>query len=488
MIAYPDNFNRQFLVARADDLPTIPDAIVHRLNAVAVAIIADLPIVRVVARDGSVIGCFLGHPVNHRQGCVVRGELRVDQDVPAGAEIDDFVEKIVYDHSGSFIFILDLPGARRVYLDADGSLSAVFDPTRNVCAATTGLLVNEAEYRARFRQDLYDFLAVSLDGWFPAGLTAHEGISRLMCNHYLDLEAGGQHRHWPLAQIGTTSDPDAACRRIAQLTADTIKALLNSGRITTTLTAGNETRLILAACKAFKDDLNFYTVNSIETRLDAVRAQELASRFGLKHRLLQVRFATAEQSAQWHARAGHCIGGPNMRSFPTVAPLSEFDYVTGGLGGEIGRAFFWRPTDTETTPLSAHEIVVRFGMPVHDAVVAAVEEWLRHVPPCDSYFKLDLAYLELRMSCWAFAQSYATPNNCAIHPLISRESFTAMLSLPPEWRRANRMILRGIELAWPEVLDLPINRYGDYRDMTRQVFRALRNPRLVVKKLRKRFG
>jgi hypothetical protein len=127
-------------------------------------------------------------------------------------------------------------------------------------------------------------------------------------------------------------------------------------------------------------------------------------------------------------------------------------------------------------------------MPIHDEVAAAVEAWMKTVPEVDGYLTLDLAYLELRMSCWAFAQAYATPDNCAIHPLISRESFTAMLSLPPEWRRSNRMITRGIEIAWPELLSLPINRYGDYRDMLRPLGRAFRNPQLVVKKLRKRFG
>lgn len=50
------------------------------------------------------------------------------------------------------------------------------------------------------------------------------------------------------------------------------------------------------------------------------------------------------------------------------------------------------------------------------------------------------------------------------------------------------MILRCIELAWPELLALPINKYGDYRDLGRPLARVMRNPRLIVRKLRKKFG
>ena len=75
-----------------------------------------------------------------------------------------------------------------------------------------------------------------------------------------------------------------------------------------------------------------------------------------------------------------------------------------------------------------------------------------------------------------------------IQPLIARESFVAMLSLPPEWRRSNRMVTRCIELSWPELLSQPFNAYGDYRDRVRLVERAMRNPRLILRKLKKRFG
>jgi hypothetical protein len=63
-----------------------------------------------------------------------------------------------------------------------------------------------------------------------------------------------------------------------------------------------------------------------------------------------------------------------------------------------------------------------------------------------------------------------------------------MLALPPEWRRSNKLIRSAVVQNWPELLDLPINRYGDVRDMLRLAGRAVRKPHLIVKKARKLFA
>lgn len=489
MIAYPRTFPGQFIIGRDGTIPTAHIATQHRLNDLAIGLVDDLPVTRVEDAAGRLIGALLGHPVDYRAGVVRRDVLKLAEPHPGSAGLEDYLERHIYGLGGSFVFVLDDGEARRVYLDACGSLSAVFDPSRGLCAATAGLLLSESEYRERFRTKLYEHLRVIDDGWFPAGLTAHEGISRLICNHYLDCDTGTQHRHWPRTAITPAENPDAACATINGVVLDTMKALQAAGSVATTLTAGNETRLVLGACREIKDSLELYTLTGLDDlRLDSVRAAELVRRFGLNHKFLQLRFADSDGSEQWHARCGHCIGGSNMRTFPTIEALRHYDYFTGGLGGEIGRAFFWRPTDTDRTEIDAPGICARFGMPVHEEVVDAVAQWLTTVPDVDSYLKLDLAYLELRMSCWGFALSYATSDVFQIHPLISRESFVAMMSLPPEWRRTNRMITRCIELSWPELLALPINRYGDLRDLGRPLMRAVRNPRLVLRKLRKRFG
>ena len=68
------------------------------------------------------------------------------------------------------------------------------------------------------------------------------------------------------------------------------------------------------------------------------------------------------------------------------------------------------------------------------------------------------------MAPWAFANAYGTPEVHHIHPLISRPVFETMVGLPLDWRREGRLTASIIRQCWPELLDVRINRYGDYRD------------------------
>ena len=113
-----------------------------------------------------------------------------------------------------------------------------------------------------------------------------------------------------------------------------MKTLQTAGPVATTLTAGSETRLVLGACKAFKDSLRLFTLAGVhEARLDALRATELARAFELRHARLPIRFADADGTAQWCARSSHCIGGPNSRTYPSVEPMAEYAFFMGGVGG-----------------------------------------------------------------------------------------------------------------------------------------------------------
>ena len=334
----------------------------------------------------------------------------------------------------------------------------VFDPASRVAAATTGLLLDDDGYRRRFERTRHEHLNILRDGWFPAGLTDHQGIVRQLVNHRLDLATMRQQRHWPGAQIATTDDPAGAVAETCRTSRAVIDAMRAKGDAVFGLTAGNETRVLLAICRDIAPEITFTTVDALETQLDITRATEIAGRFGLQHRRLPVRMATEAHARTWHARTGHTVGRPNMWRHRTVAPLGEARAFIAGLGGEIGRAFFWRASDTVETEIGPETIVARFGMPPHACVSEAVARWHPSVAPFDAFLRLDLAYLELRVGCWGFASAYANPAVFNMNPMISRCAFQAMLSLPPDWRRENRMITEAIAQHSPELLDLPINR------------------------------
>ncbi len=490
--APPQGFEGQFLLSADPGHLTSAahrGATVTKLNSLYVACFTRLKQREVFNADDQMIGVLFGEPLDLKHGGVMEDSVTL---ISETHDVDTFVEQQIHGLAGRFVFVLDHEDRQRVYLDAGGSVPVVYDSETGLAASSTGLLLDAQAYEHRFASELYERLHIRRDGWFPAGLTAHRGIRRLLANHYLDLRGMSTTRHWPRAAITRTPEPDAACRQIVASTRSVIDACLEAGPVAMSLTAGHDSRLLLAVARDVIKDIKTFTIvdhRNSRTRLDCQRAQELAERFDLRHRCLPAVIASPEQAEEWHARAGHCVGGSNMHIHPTISSLSSLAFYLGGLGGEIGRGSFWRPSDTATTVIDAATLTGRFGMPAHDEVVRAVDGWLSGVPDrIDTFLLLDLADIELKLGPWAFAQPPGTSPIRHVDPLVSRVNFTAMLSLPPEWRSTNRMLLRSMELHWPELLELPINRFGDWRDPAILVERAVRQPHLVAKRLRKRFA
>jgi hypothetical protein len=477
----PSDFQGQFIVSLGEG-PRREGAARHLLGTLCVDVFERLATVVVEDAAGRTIGLFLGTVIDTEAQEIVTATLRLGVSLDDIRDIDSLVEDHIYRFAGSFVFVLDAGNARRIYLDANGSKSLVYDPKTSLAAATTPLLLEPSDYSQRFDADLYRGLNVEQNGWFAAGMTAHAGIHRLMCNHYLDMDTMQAVRHWPVGKIAEATDCDQAVATIIGEVRRTIRAICRTGRATMALTAGNETRLMLGCCRSFASEIGFTTVDAPGAELDVARAGELARKFGLKHRLLPYVEADAAAVSAWRMRVGHCVTGANMTMHPSVEPLNGRIFV-GGLGGEICRGFLWLDSG-QGTAISASGIVSRLKLPQHPRLLQEVEQWLKPLAHYDSLYLLDLAYMELRMSCWAFAQSYAAPLQVEVNPLISRKIYSAMLSLPPSVRRNNGIILRGIQQTWPELLSLPINRYGDWRDRVKMAREAVGDPRRAIRKIR----
>ncbi|WP_299640431.1 hypothetical protein [Devosia sp.] len=452
----------------------------HSLTSVGIDTYGDVPVTSVIDRTGQTIGLLVGTVIDI-DGGVLSGGVQFDG-FATFADINEVVERCIYPLTGSFVFIVDIAGCRRIYLDADGSLSVVYDPETGRAGSTAMTLLDEGEYWQRLQTDMHGALGVGQSGWFTADITAHVGIRRLICNHCLDLDDWTAHRHWPTEPIQPATDPATVFAGVLDRVGKTVATLADAKEVSIALTAGIDSRFVLAATRSLIDRVSFVTVAAPAAKLDVVSARELAHRFGLRHDVLPYRGATPEQAEAWQIRAGHCITGANMTMHPSVEPLRG-RYFVGGLGGEVGRGFLWLKADADT-PIDARGIVDRLKLPRHPQVIAAVERWLEPIAHFDTLLKLDLAYLELRMSSWAFADAYANPVRTELHPMISRANFTAMLSVPPELRRSGAIFREAISRSWPELLALPINRYGDWRDASKRAIDLAANPGRAVRKIK----
>ncbi|MBW9113739.1 hypothetical protein JNB88_08845 [Rhizobium cauense] len=443
-------------------------------------------VLNVYGADGDQIGVLVGTPIDLEGGRVITGRYTLPAALGEGDNIDEFVEEHIYKLSGSFLFLLSTAMHRRIYLDANGTISLVYDRDARIAGATAAALLAGDKYKQRFRARLYKALDVDNAGWFTGDLTAHTGINRLLCNHYLDLDTWAVTRHWPSRPLEVSSDPTLTCARIFERVRQTIEILARTGTTSVALTAGSDSRLLLSCCRDLLGEVSFATVRAPNADIDVACARRLATKFKLPHELLAYREATPKQAELWKLRAGHCVGGNNVKMHPSVIPL-EGRYFVGGLGGEVGRGFLWLNARPDL-PIDAKTLIGRLKLPQDDELLRSVAAWLAPISHFDAFLILDLAYIELRMSSWGFCDSYVKPKQQELHPMISRANYADMLSLPPDVRRKGHIYLQQIERSWKEISEIPINKYGNYRDVLTPALTAIRNPKRAYRKARQLLG
>jgi hypothetical protein len=266
-----------------------------------------------------------------------------------------------------------------------------------------------------------------------------------------------------------------------------MKAVIDSPkRLGLALTAGHETRLLLACARPMLADIEMITVVGEDRHTtDTVTARRIVRDFGLRHIELPRKSATEEQRQRFIRRGAHCNADTNSTFHPSVWPVADTHVFMGGLGGEVGRAFFWRSGDRPDTKITADQLLGRFGLPATPEISERLQHWLDTLPPMDTYGMLDQAYLEHRNGPWYAVQFCADPTLNRQAPIFTMRGVELMLSLPPDWKRSSRLGHEIILRLWPELLKYPFNTLGPWRDVVVKFQRVAQNPRLVIKKLRK---
>lgn len=489
LIPSAKNFSGQYAISPSGPHPLAQESV--QAGRFFVSLFPGTEIVPAVSVGGSHVGWFVGCPVDYEKGSVGADSIVLNVKPAPLSEVEDSflpVEHALQAISGKWVFLCTHGSSLRIYPDASASFPIMYEEGGRSAASCTGLLLDDADYLERFDSQLYGKLDVASNGWFPGGLTAHVGVRRLLANHYLDLSDMSSARFWPREDLAWCTDPYSAAEEVGRVVRLQVEAMCSRGSCSLALTAGNESRMLLASLCSMHSQLSFFTIVAPDAALDVSVACQLAKSHCLNHQILRLARASDTEQAVWQYANSHCVSGYNQFYHPTLRLLHDVDVVLGGLGGEIARAFFWRDGDTESTEISSASLLSRFGI-VQDVTVAReLDRWLDGVSFANSLTILDLAYLELRLGPWAFGQTCGQ-DLMALHfnPLVCSYLYGLMLGLPPDWKRDDRFMRLVVESEWPELLDVPINSYGDYRDYLRSIGRMFDLGR-VVRGLRKRVG
>jgi hypothetical protein len=227
-----------------------------------------LPVTRIRSQDGSDVGWVMGIAVDP-EGQVLPAvwQLRFNCDE---ADSADRFESALNGLGGRFAAVYLTSQDERFYLDASGSLAAVYCEEHQVVASSCNLVLQVGDLPQNSAL-VQAFGLPQRDGYLPFQLTPWSGITRLLPNHYLNLGNWVRKRHWPNRPLlDPTRRPDKIIRDIAGLVECFISGVTKLGAAQIPLTAGYDTRVLLACSRPSLPSIHFFTspIPDVNARMD----------------------------------------------------------------------------------------------------------------------------------------------------------------------------------------------------------------------------
>lgn len=399
---------------------------------------------------------------------VLDGEIRVDTKVDTPYLFESTVQPNLH---GSLIFVTQGEIGRRVYPDFVFSIPIVFCPTSRKAGGSANDILDNYEYDQRFLVERHKKFIKSAGGygWIPGTMTAHDGVFRVLPNHYLDLESFTTHRFWPRYDeynYGTTLNE--CVRESANSVRSFIEACAEQYSCALTLTAGYDSRVMLCGARNVVDKISFITLDIPGEELDIFRAKQICDDLGIRHELKPLIKADEHGVKMWDRMVGDAVQEMNRNTYPTLAMLPN-DILLSGVHGSGKTYYYQKELKTiNSMRLTPESVASRLGFRGDLDVVSEMAAWMEPISWLPNSAILDLALGELRNGCAAMAQA---PIQKAIKPSFlphaQRSIWARWIEVPPEVKGASELYDDACKILWPEALRYPRNQYGDYRDTLR---------------------
>lgn len=320
---------------------------------------------------------------------------------------------------------------------------------------------------------------------WPGAASPIKELKRLQPNHWLDLKTGTVERYWPVGPLERFSAEQAA-DRLSEVLPGLVHAVAHRHDIALSLTAGIDSRLVLAAARAIADKVTCVTVR--ETQMpdddrDITVPNELLGRLGLSHHVIQAPVSTSPEFGRYFKQNvffAHDRYGPDaeaVRAFGGGALVA----LTGS-GAEVGRCpFRVEIPSPDRRNIDAADLARLQRMGEEPFALKSFGAWLADARARFDVKLLDLFDWEQGHGSWlAMTQlEFDTAWRDIFTPYNSREVLMTLLGVAERYRSAPRYsIFRTlIKRLWPELLAVPINpttRSEKARNLRRRLSSAAR--------------
>ena len=300
---------------------------------------------------------------------------------------------------------------------------------------------------------------------WPGDGSPYNEIKHLLPNHSLNLNTGMPCRYWPVKPIQDLSLEEG----IARISIDLPKLMEGASNrfdLALSLTAGLDSRIVLAASKNIKDEVSFMTVrqfNQPDTHMDIAIPSKILSGLGLQHDVVQSSYIIDDEFLNFFKKNTSL---PHYVYIPDAYAILNFYHqekvaVTGSVSEIARSAFRAQLGKPDTEIVTAYDLARLQKMGKNGYALKSFENWLADLERSYNIDPLVLFEWEQAHGNWlAMCQlefdiawkDLFTPFNC-------RQLLVDFLSVKEEHRKnpKNALYKRLILILWPELLQVPIN-------------------------------
>lgn len=365
---------------------------------------------------------------------------------------------IVVQHAGRAWLFNDATGARHIcHARIDGAV---------VCSSQAGLIAEL--HQLQIDPAAQDFVRARGDSdldvyWLPGDRTLYREVRALLPNHVLDLQSGAVVRDWPGAPLPVLDHASVLARSQQTLRGFLAAAHRRGGGLSVPMTAGWDSRLVLAMCQPHAADLYCYTLiypNQSRANRDVAVPARLLRKLGLTHHVISYPH-TVDPALRALCRRNNVSGND---AFCADTQILREVYPDGmlcltGDVAEIVKCHFRLGPD-HSGPVTPADLARLLGLPQHPFALEALRDWQAGAPADGPVHLLDLLCWEQMAGRWqAMIRSEYDVVQESFAPLNCRTLLVEMLTIDESLRKSPTFLffaelIRGL---WPETLGEPIN-------------------------------
>ena len=377
-------------------------------------------------------------------------------------------------YAGSYVLLFKDDKHHVIFSDARAVREIYYCTSSNqvVCGSQPNLLAKFAnpEIKATCDQNLLDFYRNNLwDSRWIGDETYYEGVKHLIPNHYLDINRHETFRYWPNAPIKRLSLVEAVSKSCKFLQG-IMRSILHRHQVIMAVTAGTDTRTMLAASKGLHNKI-YYFVNNHNlghSNPDILVPKRMLKNIGIPFHVHDVPDDVDDEFRKIF------LSNTFLASEHYLPPIynvffKNFSEKMLVLGvGEIGRTFYGK----DLKRLNSYRMAYKLGYKNCPYVIRKCEEILAEISPLARKFRINvlvILYWEQRLGNWGAvrnSESYIAIDK--VDPFNSYLLNEVFLGVDEKYKNYSEQpcVLFGemIRSMWPELLEWPVNPPYGMRD------------------------